>query len=148
MGQVMNKAISRLPLPAAVVTWVEPKKVNRDSIEFLAKVSVNNPLCLPIPLCDITFNLTTAGRELAKGKVAAPGTLKGRGVTVLDVTMTVPYDALISLGRDIGADWGIDYELDIGLIVDFPVVGNITIPVSKKGEIKLPTLKDFIKLPF
>jgi len=61
---------------------------------------------------------------------------------MLDVPVKVPHTVLLSLARDIGADWDIDYQLDIWLIIDLPVVGDITIPLSQKGEIKLPTIRD------
>jgi len=61
---------------------------------------------------------------------------------MLDVPVKVPHSILLSLAKDIGADWDIDYQLDIGLVIDLPVIGNFTIPLSQKGEIKLPTLTD------
>ena len=48
-----------------------------------------------------------------------------------------PYSILISLARDIGADLDIDYELQLGLTIDLPLIGDIIIPLSQKGEIKL-----------
>lgn len=81
-------------------------------------------------------------REIASGKIPDPGSLKASDTTKLDVPVKVPYSILVSLVKDIGADWDIDYQLDLGLIIDLPVIGNITIPVSSKGEIKLPTLSD------
>lgn len=74
--------------------------------------------------------------------MADPGSLKASDTTILDVPVNVPYSILVSLARDIGADWDIDYELNLGLTIDLPVIGDITIPVSTKGEIKLPTLSD------
>lgn len=81
-------------------------------------------------------------REIASGKIPDPGSLKASDTTMLDVPVKTPYSILVSLARDIGADWDIDYQLDIGLTIDLPIVGDITIPVSTKGEIKLPTLSD------
>ena len=54
--------------------------------------------------------------------------------------MKVPHSILVTLAKDLGADWDFDYELDIGLTIDLPVIGNFTIPLNKKGEFKLPTL--------
>ena len=54
----------------------------------------------------------------------------------------MPHNVLVTLIKDIGADWDIDYELDLGLVVDLPIIGNFNIPVSSKGSIKLPTLTD------
>lgn len=44
--------------------------------------------------------------------------------------------------KDIGRDWDLDYEMRVELTFDLPIIGNFTLPVSKKGEMKLPTLSD------
>lgn len=69
-------------------------------------------------------------------------------MTVLDVPIVVPYSILFNLARDVGADWDIDYLLEIGLSIDLPVLGDFTIPVTSKGEIKLPTFKDYFWVNF
>lgn len=79
-------------------------------------------------------------RVIAEGTIPDPGSLKANDDTMLDVGVKVPHNVLVSLVKDIGADWDIDYELNIILTVDLPVVGNINIPVNSCGEIKLPTL--------
>ncbi|CAI9768874.1 unnamed protein product [Fraxinus pennsylvanica] len=133
-----NKAANMKQQPEATITTVEVKDVGRNGITLLAKVSVHNPY--PVPICDITFSLKSSGREIASGKAPDPGFLKANDNTMLDVTIKVPYNGLLGLAQDIGADWDVDYVLDLGLIVDLPVIGNISIPVSYKGEMKLPTL--------
>lgn len=79
-------------------------------------------------------------REIVSGTIPDPGSLKAKDTTMVDVHVKVPYNILVSLAKDIGADWDIDYQLDVGLVIDLPVVGNFTIPLSHKGEIKLPKL--------
>lgn len=86
-------------------------------------------------------------RVIASGTIPDPGSIKGKDTTALDVAVKVPHSVVVSLARDIGGDWDIDYHLDIGLIIDLPVVGNFTIPLSQSGEIKLPTFSDFWKKP-
>jgi hypothetical protein len=81
-------------------------------------------------------------REIASGTVPDPGSLKASDKTLLNVLVKVPHSILVSLAKDIGADWDIDYQLDISLIIDLPVIGNFTIPLCQKGEIKLPTISD------
>ncbi|KAJ1685138.1 hypothetical protein LUZ63_016528 [Rhynchospora breviuscula] len=71
-----------------------------------------------------------------------PGSLKWDDITKLEVPLKVPYNILMSLMKDIGRDWDLDYEMRIGLTFDLPIIGNFTLPVSKKGELKLPTLSD------
>jgi hypothetical protein len=79
---------------------------------------------------------------IASGTIPDPGSLKAKDTTILDVPVKVPHGVLVSLVKDIGRDWDIDYELEIGLTIDLPIVGNFTIPLSWKGEVKLPTLSD------
>ncbi|VVA89652.1 unnamed protein product [Arabis nemorensis] len=149
MASLLDKAkefvadkLAGVPKPEGSVTDVDLKDVNRDSVEYLAKVSVTNPYGHSIPICEISFTFHSAGREIAKGKIPDPGSLKAEEMTVLDIPVLVPYSILLNLARDVGVDWDIDYELKISLTVDLPVVGDITIPISSKGEIKLPTFKD------
>ncbi|KAH1199817.1 Desiccation protectant protein Lea14 [Glycine max] len=149
MSQLLDKAknyvaekVTNMPKPEASVTDVDFKRVSRDSVEYLAKVSVSNPYSTPIPICEIKYSLKSAGKEIASGTIPDPGSLKASDTTMLDVPVKVPHSILLSLAKDIGADWDIDYQLDLGLVIDLPVIGNFTIPLSQKGEIKLPTLSD------
>ena len=81
-------------------------------------------------------------REIISGNIPDPGSIRGNDKTAVKLPITVPYDFVISILRDIGADWDIDYELVANLIIDLPIIGNFTIPLSKSGTIKLPTFSD------
>jgi hypothetical protein len=59
------------------------------------------------------------------------------------VPAKVPYNVLITIMKDLGRDWDIDYELEVKLTIDLPIIGNLTIPLSTAGEFKLPTIGDF-----
>ncbi|XP_027337601.1 desiccation protectant protein Lea14 homolog [Abrus precatorius] len=149
MSQLLNKAknfvsekINDVAKPEASVTDVDFKRVSKDSIEYLAKVSVHNPYSTPIPICEVKYSFQSASREIASGTIPDPGSLKAKNTTMVDVPVKVPYSILVSLAKDIGADWDIDYQLDLGLIIDVPAIGNLTIPLSHKGEVKLPTLSN------
>ncbi|XP_061349922.1 desiccation protectant protein Lea14 homolog [Gastrolobium bilobum] len=149
MSQLLDKAknfvsekINDVAKPEASVTDVDFKRVSKDSIEYLAKVSVDNPYSTSIPICEIKYSFKSASREIASGTIPDPGSLKSKDKTMVDVPVKVPYSILVSLARDIGADWDIDYQLDLSLVIDLPVIGNFTIPLSHKGEVKLPTLSN------
>ncbi|XP_027158222.1 desiccation protectant protein Lea14 homolog [Coffea eugenioides] len=134
--------VANMPKPEASVTDVDLKGISRECITYQAKVSVKNPYSVPIPICEISYVLKSATRVIASGNIPDPGSLKGDETTLLEVPVKVPHSVLLSLARDIGRDWDIDYELELGLIIDLPVIGNFTIPLSQKGEIKLPTFSD------
>ncbi|XWS35840.1 hypothetical protein CRYUN_Cryun20dG0030500 [Craigia yunnanensis] len=151
MSRLVDKAknfvaekVANIKKPEASVTDVDLKHVTRESIEYGAKVAVNNPYSHPLPICEISYTFKSAGRVIASGTIPDPGSLKASDTTMLDVPVKVPYSILISLARDVVADWDIDYELQLGLTIDLPLIGDITIPLSQKGEIKLPTLRDIV----
>ncbi|XP_004308333.1 PREDICTED: desiccation protectant protein Lea14 homolog [Fragaria vesca subsp. vesca] len=136
--------IANVPTPEASLIDVDFLKVSFDSADYLAKVNVKNPYSHSIPICEIDYTLKSIGSVIASGRIPDPGSLKASRDTLIDVPVKVPHSIIITLVKDIATDWDIDYELELGLIIDIPIVGNITIPLSRKGEIKLPTLKDVI----
>ncbi|KAK2995832.1 hypothetical protein RJ640_006171 [Escallonia rubra] len=149
MANLMDKAknfvaekVAHMKKPEASITDVDLKGVSRECITYNAKVSVTNPYSTSVPICEISYTLKSSGREIASGNVPDPGSLKGDDTTMLDVAVKVAHSVLVSLVKDIGADWDIDYELELGLTLDLPLIGNFTIPLSTKGEVKLPTLSD------
>uniref|UniRef100_A0A0R0IJ54 Desiccation protectant protein Lea14 homolog n=1 Tax=Glycine max TaxID=3847 RepID=A0A0R0IJ54_SOYBN len=72
MAELLEKAknyvaekVTNMPKPEASVTDVDFKRVSRDSVEYLAKVSVQNPYSTSIPICEIKYSLKSAGRFLS-----------------------------------------------------------------------------------
>lgn len=87
-------------------------------------------------------NVICLFREIASGTITDSGSIKANDRTAVKIPTQVPYDILLTIMRDIGSDWDIDYQIDVGLTIDLPIIGNFTIPLSKKGTFKLPTLAD------
>ncbi|XP_078169304.1 late embryogenesis abundant protein Lea14-A-like [Carex rostrata] len=141
-GFVAEK-IAHMPMPEGSVTKVSFKTMTRECITLHSEIDVTNPYSHRLPICDISYSLKSGEKVIASGTLPDPGWIVASGVTKLELPMKVPYDFLISIMKDIGSDWDIDYELEVGLTIDLPVVGNFTIPLSTKGEFKLPTFKDF-----
>ncbi|KAJ0101763.1 hypothetical protein Patl1_04220 [Pistacia atlantica] len=149
MSQFLDKAknfvaekVVNIKKPEASFEDVDLKNVSRECVEYTSKVNVDNPYDHSIPICEISYTFKSAGRVIASGTMPDPGSLKASDKTLLEVPMKVPYGIMVSLAKDIGADWDIDYEAELGLTIDLPIIGNFTIPISRKGQIKLPTLSD------
>ena len=69
MSQLVNKAknfvsekINDVAKPEASVTNVDFRRVTKDSVEYLANVSVHNPYSTPIPICQINYSFKSATR--------------------------------------------------------------------------------------
>ncbi|KAI3944615.1 hypothetical protein MKW98_021073 [Papaver atlanticum] len=119
---------------------VDISKMGLHAITFMANISITNPYSHSLPICEVRYALFSAGKEIVSGTMPDPGDIEENDVTLLKVPVKVPYNILMTIAKDIGRDWDIDYEVRIRLIVDLPIFGSITIPLSKTGEIKLPTI--------
>lgn len=152
MAQFLDKAkhfvtdkVTQMKKPEATITNVDVKTFNMNSVTLLAKVSITNPFSVPIPIGEVDYTLKSLDKAIATGKMPDPGSIKANGITLLEVLVKVPYNILKSVAKDVGSDWDIDYELLLSIIIDLPIFGDITIPLSHKGEFKLPTITDILK---
>ncbi|KAH7276311.1 hypothetical protein KP509_39G002100 [Ceratopteris richardii] len=142
--QYVTEGVGKMEKPDADLSWVTVKHMDRKALSLESDLIVSNPYSHDLPICEVTYKLKSANREIASGRIPDPGSIKAKDKTTVKIPTTVPYDFLISILRDIGADWDIDYEMDVGLVVDLPIIGDFTVPLSKKGTLKLPTLSDMI----
>nr|WIW57597.1 late embryogenesis abundant protein LEA27 [Pinus tabuliformis] len=124
--------------PSLNVTHISIKHVGKSSATLDTAVDINNPYCFGLPIYEISYRLRSDGRVIAYGTISDPVTLKANGNTGISFPVTVPYNFPVSIARDIGRDWDIDYQWEIGVVMHVPIVGNFTLPLSKKGTLKLP----------
>nr|CAA10047.1 Lea protein [Pseudotsuga menziesii] len=149
MASLMDKAkqfvvdkIAHIEKPSADVTDIDMKNLTTDSVTLESAIDITNPYDHDLPIWEISFRLRSADKLIASGTIKDPGSVKANDKTGMIVPVTVPYNFLISIMKDLGRDWDIDYEWDIGLTMHIPVVGKFTLPLNKKGTMKLPTLSD------
>ncbi|CAA2989857.1 desiccation protectant Lea14 homolog [Olea europaea subsp. europaea] len=57
-------------------------------------------------------------KVIASGNIPDHGSLMGNDMMMVDVEIEVPHSVLASLIKDIGANWDIDYLLEMGLVID------------------------------
>lgn len=153
MAQLVDKAkgfvadkVARVEKPEAELAELSFQSVGRGGATLAGRVDVRNPYSHSIPICEVSYSLKSAGREVASGTMPDPGSLTAGDTTRLDIPVKVPYDFLVSLARDAGRDWDIDYEMRVGLTVDLPILGNFTLPLTKSGELKPPNRRSNRKL--
>jgi LEA14-like dessication related protein len=149
MAGLVNKAkdlvadkIAHMEKPTADLTDVDLDDISRDSVRLKSDVLINNPYDHDLPILEITYRLRCGDREITSGTVGHNGSVAANSSTAIAVGSKVPYSFLINLMRDIGADWDIDYDFDVGVKLKLPIIHSFTIPLHKKGTFKLPTLSD------
>jgi LEA14-like dessication related protein len=134
--------IAHMEKPTADLTDVDFKDVTRDSVVLKSDVMIHNPYDHDLPILEITYRLRCGDREITSGTVADTGSVAANTNSTIEVGSNVAYSFLLNLMRDIGADWDIDYDFDVGVKLKLPIIHSFTIPLHKKGTLKLPTLSD------
>ncbi|KAI5005252.1 hypothetical protein ZWY2020_032495 [Hordeum vulgare] len=120
-----------MPKPEATLDKVSFKGMNHEAITMHSHVNITKPYSHRIPICDIAFTLKCGVKEVASGMIPDPGWIEDSGeVTKLVVSAKLPYDFLISLIKDLGRDWDIDYKLLVKLPIDLPISGKLHLPQS------------------
>lgn len=58
----MAEKLTTIEKPEASIDNVDFKRVSRESVEYVAKLSVKNPYGHALPVCEISYTLKSAGR--------------------------------------------------------------------------------------
>ncbi|KAL8172511.1 hypothetical protein V2J09_024315 [Rumex salicifolius] len=126
VGKAKNfvaEKIAEIPKPDANLEDVKIKGIARNGITYHAMVGVKNPYPHSISICELVYSLKCGGRLVLSGNMPDPGSMPGNNTTTtLEMPMLVPHDVLVTLTKDVLKGWDIDYELDVGLVMDLPVV--------------------------
>ncbi|KAH0930800.1 hypothetical protein HID58_016527 [Brassica napus] len=124
--------------PTADVSAIHIPKINLERADIVVDVLVKNPNPVPIPLIDIDYIVESDGRKLVSGLIPDAGTIKAHGEETVKIPLTLIYDDIKSTYNDINPGMIIPYRIKVDLIVDVPVLGRLTLPLEKRGEIPIP----------
>ncbi|XP_043708176.1 desiccation-related protein At2g46140-like isoform X2 [Telopea speciosissima] len=141
IGEKIEEAIG-FGKPTADVTAIHIPSIDLKRADFVVDVLVKNPNPVPIPLVDVKYLIESDGRKLMSGLIPDAGTIHAHGSETINIPLTVIYDDIKSTYDDIQPGSVIPYKVSIEFIVDIPVIGNISIPLEKTGEIPVPYKPD------
>nr|QAA78558.1 group 5C late embryogenesis abundant protein [Phalaenopsis aphrodite x Phalaenopsis amabilis] len=128
--------------PTADVVGVHIPSINLHKVEIVVDVLISNPNPIPIPLIDIDYLIESDGRKLVSGLIPDAGTIHAHGSETVKIPVVLIYDDIKSTYDDIKPGSIIPYLIKVGLIVDVPIFGRLTLPLEKKGEIPVPYKPD------
>ena len=114
------------------------------TLEF--DVGVTNPYSVPLPVTQAAFRLASRGTTFLSGASEEQGSIPAGGREVYPVRATVPFAALLSALSGVKPGAVVPFEAKLDLSVDTPVLGKITLPLSKSGDLPVPAVPD-VSLP-
>jgi len=141
-----------LDKPGAEIIGVTLQKVDLTNATMLFDVRVDNPYTVPLPLANVDYALSSLGQQFLSGKAPVQGAVPAGGSKSLAVPVRISYLELINAVKGARPGAAIPYKADLGLSVDVPVTGPLRVPMSREGELSIPSapgllerLKDLAK---
>ncbi|KAG0581951.1 hypothetical protein M758_3G022800 [Ceratodon purpureus] len=128
--------------PDADISGFNIPVLNTKRAEIIIDVLITNPNPIPIPLVDMIYDISSDGRKLCAGTIPDAGTIHAHGKETVKIPLTLIYKDIVDTFDDIEPGQVLPYLATVTLLIDVPVIGRITIPLEKKGEIPIPHKPD------
>ena len=131
---------SMIQKPSAHITGVKVRDVSVTDATMLFDVKVDNPYTVALPMSNVDYALSSQGQRFLAGKADVQGTVPAGASKTLGVPVRISYLELIKAVKGARPGATIPYKADIGLSVDVPALGPLRVPMSKDGELSIPSV--------
>ena len=125
--------------PGVQITGVNVQDIGLTDATMLFDVKVDNPYSVPLPMSNADYALSSGGQRFLTGKADVQGTVPARASKTLGVPVRISYLEMIRVVKGARPGATIPYRADMGLSVDTPVLGPLRVPMSREGELSIPS---------
>ncbi|HEX9942170.1 MAG TPA: LEA type 2 family protein [Thermoanaerobaculia bacterium] len=136
--------LARIVQPEVDVTDVKLLGTTLTGADLLFQFRVDNPNAVSLVLDEIGYRLRLNGEPLLSGRRNERTRVAANGQSVVELPVTIKYEDVYRVIRSFSGRERPDYNLDADFQFDVPVLGAVTVPVSKRGEIPLERLRERI----
>lgn len=119
-----------------------------DKVDLVFDVEVANPYSVNLPLLDLGYAIGSGGQQLMNGTIKPSGAIPAKGSKVLQVPAGIRFASLMTVLRGVRPGSVVPYTADFTLGVDAPVIGRMTLPLSKSGELPVPAAPEVTLVSF
>lgn len=136
----MQALLNDMDKPTASIKGVRFGGMSLDKADMLFDVEINNPYAVALPLSNIDYALSTGGASVVSGKAKLSDSIPAKGSRTITLPVNLIFADLLKAGGNVKAGQVLPYVADLSLSVDAPGVGNIALPMSKKGDVPVPAV--------
>lgn len=125
--------------PSASIIGVKVKDVSMTNATMLFDVKVENPNSVALPMSNVDYALSSRGRQFVDGKADLQGTVPAGGSKTLGIPVRISFLELVKVVQGARPGATIPYKAAMGLSVNVPVLGPLRVPMSKEGNLSIPS---------
>lgn len=135
----VNAIIAGMDKPSASVTAVRLDSLSLSGVTLVFDVDVKNPYAAPLPLVNVSYGLSSKGSKFLDGSADVQGSVPAKGSKTIQLPATITFASLMQSVQGVKLGSVVPYTAEMGLSVDAPAVGRLTLPIKKEGELPIPT---------
>lgn len=134
--------LSSAPKPSARIIGVNLQNLTLEKIDLVFNVEITNPYDVSLPLAELTYSISSAGKQVLQGGVQPNGAIPAHGTQVIQLPAIVQFASLAKVLGNVRPGSVVPYKADLALGVDAPVVGRLSLPLTKSGEVPVPAVPE------
>lgn len=124
--------------PSASIESARIADFDFDTAQLLVDLRVDNPNPIAVRVAGLDYELRLNGRRALAGDSAERAEIPARGTGNVTVPITLTYRDLAERVADLRERDTIDYAIDLGIVVDVPLLGERRLPASASGTLPVP----------
>lgn len=134
------ESILAVQKPKANLVGLRFDEITLTQAKLLFDVEIENPYPVVLPLTNLDYALSTNENPLLSGEAKLAGFIDAKSSKEVALPVTIGYLDVAKAFRGIRPGSQIPYKADLGMSVDTPALGTITLPMTKKGQLDVPTI--------
>jgi LEA14-like dessication related protein len=137
--QSMQGLLNASDKPTARLTNVQIQGLSLDAASLLFNVEISNPYGVPLPLSNLDYSLASGGGgPFLAGKAELQETIPAKGSRVVGLPLQVGFAQVFEKVSGIKPGGVVPYTANLTLSVDAPVVGTMSLLMTKAGSLPVP----------
>src|SRR4051812_7500277 len=136
--------IATMEPPRVDITGVKLVSATLAGADVLVQFQVDNPNDVNLILDGVGYKLRLNGQPLLDGSYDQRTEIAASGPTTVSLPVKIRLDDLYRVINSLGRSKTPEYTLDADLRFAVPVLGEVSVPVSKQGKVPLDRLLEGI----
>lgn len=137
-AELNAKKVLEVNKPTAKVESVKLTGLDFQTLDLAFDIALDNPNPVSLQLGGLDYNLKLAGESFLKGVQNESLNMAASGTSHVQLPLSLNFNDLYKTFQTLGQRDTIPYELDLGLKLDIPILGQMRFPVQKSGEFPVP----------
>jgi LEA14-like dessication related protein len=124
--------------PSASIDSTRVTGFDFDAARLLVDVRVDNPNPVGIEIAGLDYELRLNGERVLTGDSTDRSDIPARGSGTVAVPITLNYGDLADRVAHLRGRDTVDYAIDLGIMVDVPLLGKRRLPATASGTVPIP----------